>query len=110
MARSRFTLDASNTGLRRCKAGAGMTTESSVRCTTLGTSRPSAPRPLASRDLGGERLQLLLPEAAELREPGVGLAQWCGLDRIEPAWAVHSHPRKPGLAQHLEVLRHRRLR
>src|SRR5215813_14280576 len=68
------------------------------------------PIALATGNLGRQRFELMLPEAAELAHPGVDLAQRPGLDRIDAARAIRAHIGKAAVAQHLEVLRDRRLR
>src|SRR5262245_66500677 len=52
----------------------------------------------------------MLPEPAELTYPRVDLAQRGGLDRVHAARAIRAHIRKAALPQHLEMLRHCRLR
>src|SRR5258705_3883355 len=68
---------------------------------------PIAP---AAGNLGRQRVELMLPEPAELAHPRIDLAQRPGLDRIDAARSISAHIRKAALAQHLEVLRNRRLR
>src|SRR3712207_242036 len=58
----------------------------------------------AAGHLGGHRVQVRRPEAPELPEPGVRLAQGGLLHRVEPARAVRPHGGEAVVAQHLEVL------
>src|SRR3954469_7978161 len=70
----------------------------------------SPPITLAASNLGRQRIELMLPEPAELAHPLVDLAQWPGLDRVDAARSVRAHIGKAAVAQHLEMLRDRRLR
>src|SRR5262245_39942984 len=71
-------------------------------------SRPAAA--LAARDLGGQGFEAVLPKSSELVEPRVDLLQRPGIDRVNPLRARHPHRREAAVAQHLQVLRHSRLR
>src|SRR5690606_22453174 len=78
------------------------------------SARPSSrssllPRALAAGDLGGERVEPDLPEAAEALDPLVDLLERGYIDGIDATRPFTAHVRKAALAQHLEVLRHRRL-
>src|SRR5262249_5363646 len=72
-------------------------------------SKLSAAAALAAGDLGRKRFELVRPEAAELIEPGVDLAQRRGFNRISPPRAVAAHAGEARLAQHFQVLRDRGL-
>src|SRR5882672_1843584 len=74
------------------------------------TMLSAPPIALAAGNLGRQRFELMLPEPAELAHPRIDLAQRPGLDRIDAARSISAHIRKAALAQHLEVLRDRRLR
>jgi len=62
------------------------------------------PLVLASRQLGGQRVQVRRPGPAELVEPGVDAAQRLVRDRVEAARAVGSYRGESVVPQHLEVL------
>ena len=65
---------------------------------------------LATRDLGSEGVETLLPEATESLKPEVYLLQGPRLDRVYTARTVVAHGRKSTIAKHPQVLRHSRLR
>src|SRR5262245_53836678 len=67
-------------------------------------------RPFAARDLRRQRVQLRLPEAPELTDPRIHRLQPRSIHRIESFLRLRPDPCKAALAQHLEVLRHGRLR
>ncbi len=50
------------------------------------------------------------PKAAEWREPGVDLLKRFRFQAVEAALCIHRGLHETGIAQHPEVLRHRRLR
>jgi hypothetical protein len=57
-----------------------------------------------------ERVDVRRPQATERREPFVDLHQRLGPDAIDAPLRIHARLHEPGLAQHAQVLRHRRLR
>lgn len=61
--------------------------------------------PGAPAQLGGERVEPLGPEPAELGHPRVDLLQRRGVDGIQPPGALSPHSGEPAVAEHLEVLR-----
>ena len=65
--------------------------------------------PPAPGELGGERVQALLPEPVEGLEPRIDLLERLGADGVQAAGAVGSDRREPAVAQDPEVLRHGRL-
>ena len=67
-------------------------------------------RPAPARELGAQRVEVRLPEAAERVEPRVGGRERIRVDRVEPTRAVGAHGGEARLAQHAEVLRDRGLR
>src|SRR5882724_7386020 len=73
------------------------------------TTISAPPIALAAGNLGRQRVKLMLPEPAELAHPCIDLAQRPGFDRIDAARSIRAHIRKAALAQHLEMLRDRRL-
>src|SRR3954463_9776105 len=75
---------------------------------TLGKRRV-APFALAACDLRRQRIELRLPEIPEPADPRVHRLEPAGIYRIEPSLRVRAHLCKAALAQHLEMLRHRRL-
>ena len=79
-----------------------------VGCAVVGGGE--ATLALATRELGRERVEALVPEPPEVVEPVVELAHRCGVDRVQPAGAFGPDRRKPAVAEDLEVLRDRRLR
>jgi len=66
--------------------------------------------PLPSGELGLERVEALLQEAAEVAEPVVKFAERVGMYGIQPPGALRPDSREPALPQDLEVLRDRWLR
>src|SRR5438445_233019 len=50
------------------------------------------------------------PEPAELNQPGIHLLKWSRFQPVETALCVHRGFHETGLAQHSQVLGHRRLR
>ncbi len=76
---------------------------------TLRVTRSTAPPTPAARHLGGQRLEPWFPHPAEAPQPRLELVQRRGLHRIEPPGTVGTHRREAAVAQHLQVLRHRRL-
>jgi hypothetical protein len=60
--------------------------------------------PLSSGDFGGERVQLWLPKAPELRDPCVNRHKSGRINRIKPPLRDGPHPRKPTISQHFEML------
>jgi hypothetical protein len=64
---------------------------------------------LAPRKLGGKRIQWLCPEPPIPVQPRVDLLQRRWIDGVEAAGAIRSHSRESTVAQHPEMLRHRRL-
>src|SRR5690606_21056868 len=68
-----------------------------------------APGLLTAGDLGGEGIELVVPEAPEWIEPLLDFLERAGVDRIEPALGVRPHVREPVVPQHAQVLRDRRL-
>src|SRR5262245_22023220 len=74
--------------------------------------RPTNYRPLAlaARDFSGKRFKAMGPEAPELVEPGVDLAQRARVYRVDAPRPVGAHGGEAALAQHLQVRRHRGLR
>ena len=80
----------------------------SPRCRPRGRSpRVCSARP--ARQLGGRRVEALVPEDAELAKPGVDLTQRSGIDGVQPPRPVGTHPGEAVLPQHLQVLRGGRL-
>src|SRR2546423_1896073 len=57
-----------------------------------------------------ESIDMSGPEPTERRQPGIQLLQWLRFQSVETALCVHGGFHEPGLAQHPQVLRHRRLR
>src|SRR4051794_1334341 len=88
----------------------------------LGRELPSSPLPappvrwrvstltLAACALRCQRVQLWLPEGPEPADPCIHRAKACNVDRVESSLRLRPNRRKAALAQHLEVLRHGRLR
>jgi hypothetical protein len=56
-----------------------------------------------------ERVEALVPHPAVALEPGVDVAERSGVDGVEPPRALGANGREAVLAQHPQVLRHRRL-
>ena len=50
------------------------------------------------------------PEATELSQPGINLLKWFGVQPVETALCGHCGFYETSLAQHSQVLGHRRLR
>ena len=63
----------------------------------------------APRHLGGQRLESRHPHPPEPAEPCVELAQRLAFHGVEASGAVGAHRGEAAVAQHLQVLRHRRL-
>ena len=57
-----------------------------------------------------QRVEAVRPQLAEGLQPAVELAERDGAQPVEPAVRVGAHLDEAGVAQHLEVLGHRRLR
>ena len=55
---------------------------------------------LASGDLGAEGIEALAPEGPEVVEPGVDLAEGCGIEAVDPPGAVGAHGREAVVSQH----------
>src|SRR5262245_53103672 len=72
--------------------------------------RCATPLPFAARDLCRQRIQLRLPQAPELTDPRIHRLEPRSIHRIEMPLCLRPDPPKAALAQHLEVLRHCRLR
>src|SRR3954469_18847396 len=72
--------------------------------------RSDAPLPLAARNFSRKRVELRLPETAELIDPSQHRPKPRRIHRIEPPLRLRPNLRKGILPQYLEVLRHRRLR
>lgn len=68
-----------------------------------------AARPFAARDFRGQRVQLRLPEGPELADPRIHRLKPRGIHRIEPSLRLRLDAGEAALAEHLQVLRHRRL-
>src|SRR5687768_14442005 len=66
---------------------------------------PFPPRLLAARDLGRERLELVIPEPPERIEPFLDLLERAGVERIEPAARLSADLGEAAVAQHAQVLR-----
>src|SRR5688572_19696363 len=60
---------------------------------------------LAAGDLGGEGVELVVPEPAEAGEPGVDGLEGGGVDGVEAARAVDADAGEAAVAQDAEVLR-----
>ena len=65
---------------------------------------------LAAGELGGERVEPLVPEPAEGVEPVVELVERRRVDGVEPPRPVRADRREAAVAEDLEVLRDGRLR
>src|SRR5262245_24223308 len=75
-----------------------------------GGRRAQAAFALAAGELGRERVEPLLPEAVEVVEPGVDLAERLGVDGVQAPGAVGPDGREPAVAEYAEMLRDGRLR
>src|SRR4051794_5620130 len=64
----------------------------------------------AAGELGLERVEVRGPEASEAVEPGVGVAETGGVDRVEATCAVGPGGGKSGCAQYAQVGGDARLR
>lgn len=58
----------------------------------------------AAYQLGGERVQALVPEPPEVLQPRVDLAERCGIDRVQPAGADRPYAGEAVIAQHPQML------
>ncbi len=76
----------------------------------FGSAAREAPFTFATREVGRERVESLLPEAAERVEPCVDVVERRRVDGVEPPGALGPDRREAALAQDLEVLRDGRLR
>src|SRR3954454_17517531 len=104
--------------MRRCRGGEAWL--NGFFATSFAVSSRPLPAPLvhgrvttlafAARDLRRQRIQLRLPEIAELTDPCIHRAKARDIDRIEPSLRLRANRREAALAQHLEVLRHGGLR
>ncbi len=63
----------------------------------------------AARDLGRQRIQMRSPVTPETLQPLVDLTQGCGVDAVQPTRALGPHVGEAVVAQHLQMLRNRRL-
>src|SRR5690606_21672463 len=59
---------------------------------------------LAAGDLGGQRVEALLPQSAEAAQPLVDLAQRRRVDGVQPPGALGADGGEAVLAQHFQVL------
>ena len=65
---------------------------------------------LQAVEVAFESIYVIGPEAAERSEPGIQLLKWLGFQPVETALCIHCRFHKTCLAQHAQVLGHRRLR
>ena len=61
-------------------------------------------------EMAFESIDVRGPEPAELIQPGIDLLKWFRPQPVETPLRVHSGLHETGVAQHSQVLRHRRLR
>src|SRR3954454_15105385 len=104
--------------MRRCRGGEAWL--NGFFATSFAVSSSPLPAPLghwrvttlafAARDFRRQRIQLRLPEIAELTDPRIHRLEPRSIDRIEPSLRLRPNGREAALAQHLEVLRHGCLR
>jgi len=63
-----------------------------------------------ARELGAQGVQVTGPQVAELLYPAVDLAHARSLDGVQPSGTFRAHGGEAVLAQHAQMLGHRRLR